>query len=477
MGGFFVKLNSVFLVRVSSDVDKSVEHPQFFDPPYSLKYIEAGLKRYQNMPVYLLDCWIQPLNVFEILNYISTFDPELVVISASSFDIDISNELAAALKRQTDAPFVVAIGQGHYFNRDTLNSLWEIYDAILLGEPEEEFFTLFAGIYKNGTSDSSWKDYYKKCYIEGQRFLVEDPDSLPFPTYTSEELAKYRSIFPVQIPERVVWGYLIATRGCPHDCEFCSEVMRISIGKRLRSRSASSIADEMEHLARRGVNICSFQDDSFSANRSLVRSLCKELISRESKMKWMARVRVDELKYGLLALMKKAGCIMLGIGVESGSLRILKGMNKSRSPENWHQLCLKIFGWTKELKIGTNAYYVIGNPTETKEEIEKTINFALKLNADSIQVHFYTPYPGSAAWNKYKDQLTDQNPEKMYHYAAPLISFAAVSNEELLKLRSKFYLRYLLRPGFAIRHLMRYAVFYLHNPDIFRTLLGIRKVF
>ncbi len=90
---------------------------------------------------------------------------------------------------------------------------------------------------------------------------------------------------------------------------FCSEVMRVSTGKRLRSRSAASVADEIEHLARQGVNICSFQDDSFSASRRFVQSLCEELIARNSKMPWMARVRVDELSYDLLDLMKKAGCV------------------------------------------------------------------------------------------------------------------------------------------------------------------------
>ena len=471
-----MKLNSVLLVRVSSDVDKEVEHPQFFDPPYSLKYIQAGLKRYQNMRVGLLDCWIDPRNITKMLAYVSKFQPDLVVVSASSFDVDISNEFVAALKKEAKVPLVIAIGQGHYLNRDTQNGLRKHYDAILLGEPETEFFNLFDEIRKNGKFDSSWRRYYQKCYSDGQRFVVEDPDRLPFPTYTPQELSKYRSIFPVKIAKRVVWGYLIATRGCPHGCEFCSEVMRISIGKRLRSRTATSIADEMAHLARQGVNICSFQDDSFSANRGLVKSLCQELILRKSKLKWMARVRVDELTYDLLVLMKRAGCVMLGIGVESGSLRILKGMNKTAKPENWHRLCRRVFKWTQELGIGTNAYYVIGNPTETKAEIEKTINFALKLNADSIQVHFYTPYPGSSAWNNYKDQLADHHPEKMYHYAAPLVSLAAVSNQELLKLRSKFYLRYLFRPDFAVRHFRRHALFYLHNPDIFWTLLGIRKV-
>jgi radical SAM superfamily enzyme YgiQ (UPF0313 family) len=252
--------------------------------------------------------------------------------------------------------------------------------------------------------------------------------------------------------------------------------MRVSTGKRLRGRSAANVADEMQHLRRLGVNIISFQDDSFSANRRLVQSLCEELIARKSKMPWMARVRVDELSYEILALMKKAGCVMLGIGVESGSQRIIEGMGKQQNPKPWPALCRRVFRWTKALGIGTNAYYVLGNPTETMEEIEQTIRFALELNSDSIQVHFYTPYPGSAAWEKYKDRYAAHDPAKMFHYATPMFSLADVSIEDLVKVRSWFYRRYLFRPGFAFNHLRRYAAFYFHNPDILWSLLGIRKI-
>ncbi len=465
------------LLRVSSEVDKDVDHPQFFDPPYSLKHIQAGLERYQDTTVHLLDCWIEPMGISGMLEHVARLRPDLIVISASSFDVDVSNEFVASLRRQEDVPLVIGIGQGHYLNRDAQNSSWMAYDAILLGEPEQEFFKLFDWIRNSGGSGSDWRGHYGKCYAEGKRFLVEDPDRLSFPLYTPEELNAYRSIFPVRVPRRVVWGYLIATRGCPHGCLFCSEVMRVSIGKRLRIRSATNVTDEMEHLAQQGVNICSFQDDSFSANRRFVRTLCEELIARNSNMPWMARVRVDEVSYDLLVLMKKAGCVMLGLGVESGSPRIIEDMKKRESSAPWLQLCRQTFRWTKELGIGTNAYYIIGNPTETREEIEQTIRFAMELNSDTIQVHFYTPYPGSAAWEKYKDQLADHHPEKMYHYAAPVIPLAGVSNDELVKLRSRFYLRYILRPGFAINHFRRHAAFYWHNPDILWTLLGIRKIF
>ena len=171
-----------------------------------------------------------------------------------------------------------------------------------------------------------------------------------------------------------------------------------------------------------GVNIVSIQDDSFSTNRSFVNSLCDELIARKSKMAWMARVRIDELNFDILSQMKKTGCLMIGIGVESGSQRIVEDMQKQQNSRPWREQCRRIFRWTKQLGIGTNAYYVIGNPTETQQEIEQTIRFALELNTDSIQVHFYTPYPGSAAWEMYKEQLRNFDSTQMFHYATPMLS-------------------------------------------------------
>ncbi len=470
-----MKIRSVLLLRVSSPVDKEVDHPQFFDPPYPLKYIQAGLKKYPDLRVRLIDCWIEPKTVSEMLEGTLDIQPDLLIVSASSFDVKVANEYVSSLRARENRSVIVGIGQGYYLNGVPQKALETNYDAILLGEPEEEFFRLFEQIRGEGKS-GGWKTRYQNLYSEGKRFIVEDPDRLVFPAYSQEELRAYRSIFPIRIRDRVVWGYLIATRGCPHSCMFCSEVMRVSTGKRLRSRSAASVADEMEHLARQGVNICSFQDDSFSASQRFVRSLCEELISRDSRMPWMARVRVDEVNYDLLALMKRAGCTMLGLGVESGSERIIEIMKKQQGSAPWLDLCRQAFRWTKTLGISTNAYYVLGNPTETKAEIEQTIRLALELNSDSIQVHFYTPYPGSSAWEEYQNQLADCDPATMFHYAKPNFSLAAVSPEELVQIRSGFYRRYLFRLGFAFNHLRHYGAFYLHNADILGRLLGIRKV-
>lgn len=472
-----MRVETVFLLRVSSSVDKEVDHPQFFDPPYALKHIQAGLEQYEDLKVGILDCWIYPMELPELLDRVRRENPDLIVVSSSSFDARVAHEFAVRIKEQEKPPLLVGIGQSHYLNHRYGGLNEEGYDVILLGEPDEEFFRLFEQIRDHGSAGRKWRDYYWKCYNDGLRFMIEEPDRLAFPIYTPEELEKYRSIFPVRISKRIVWGYLIATRGCPHGCVFCSEVMRVSISKRVRCRSAANVADEMAHLEKQGANICSFQDDSFSANRRFVKALCRELIRRKSEMPWMARVRVDELDYELLGLMKKAGCVMLGIGVESGSQRIIEEMQKRVRPKQWGDLCRKVFCWTRQLGIGTNAYYVIGNPTETADEIEQTIRLAMELNSDTIQVHFYTPYPGSKAWDQQKGFLENYDPTEMFHYATPLFTLARVSINDLVGLRSQFYRRYILRPRFLISHFRKHAGFYWHNPDILGFLLGIRKVF
>jgi radical SAM superfamily enzyme YgiQ (UPF0313 family) len=467
---------NVLLVRTSSAVDK-VDHPQFFDPCYQLKYIEAELVGSGGVSVHSHDCWIEPASAGQLAALAQRVQPDLVVISSSSFDVDVSNELAAALKRWETPPLILGIGHGQHLNHDTQNPLDRCYDAILMGEPEEEFRALFAALRADAGPEAAWRAHYRKLYEEDHRFVVQDLEALPFPQYTREELHAYRSIYPVRLAKRVLWGFMIAGRGCPYSCSFCSEVMRVSVGRKMRIRSAKSVVDEMEGLVRQGANIVSFQDDSFASSPHLVKTVCAELMERKARIPWMARVRVDDLDYDLLKLMRDAGCVMLGIGVEAGSQRMIDRVVKTYKPKPWVEIARQVFKWTRELGIGTNAYYVLGSPTETREELEQTVQLALELNADSIQVHFHTPYPGSPDWKAFREVFEDYDPSKMFHYAEPLFSLAAVTPSELMEVRSSMYRRYLFRPGFALRHMWHYGLFYLFNPDIFWTLLGIRKLF
>ena len=105
--GLFMIISSVLLLRVTSTVDKDLDHPQFFDPPYPLKYIQAGLSRYPDISVHYLDCWIEPQGVNHMLQKCADVRPDLIVISASSFDVHIANDLAAAVRNMKKTPLVV----------------------------------------------------------------------------------------------------------------------------------------------------------------------------------------------------------------------------------------------------------------------------------------------------------------------------------------------------------------------------------
>jgi hypothetical protein len=106
-----LNINSVLLIRVSSSVDKNVEHPQFFDPPYALKCLQAGLDKKPDLRVRLLDCWIRPMSVSCLLDYSASVKPDLVVVSASSFDIDVADQFVNALKTQEHPPLIIGIGR------------------------------------------------------------------------------------------------------------------------------------------------------------------------------------------------------------------------------------------------------------------------------------------------------------------------------------------------------------------------------
>jgi len=113
---------------------------------------------------------------------------------------------------------------------------------------------------------------------------------------------------------------------------------------------------------------------------------------------------------------------------------------------------------------------------KTREEIEATIDLTLELDPDVIQVHFFTLYPGSQAYEEFKDRIPKDQLSSMHHYNLPLVNLSRLSQEELWRLRGLFYKRFFSRPSFIFRHIYHYGVFYLHNPKVFRQLSKVAGI-
>lgn len=471
------KYERALLVRLSSYLVQQNRPFAHSCPPFSLKYIESLLEKSGGMKVKLIDCHIAKHSIEDAVNISSDFHPDLLVIDINFYEFPIALRYLKTVKMRLPSLVVIAIGQDPTVRSADYSEFLDIFNIILPGEPEKEILNLLSELKKgeNNIKDLS-KEYQIRFQQEGP-LAITNLDSLPFPKYNEYEINKYRYLYPLKIKRIVRWGYILSSRGCPHRCIFCSSAIRRTYGKETRLRNAAKVVDEIEYLLRNyKINALCFEDDNFTTNRLHVENICNEILKRKLKIKWVAHARVDEVDYPLLLLMKRAGCDLLKFGVECGSDRIIHLLKKSNK-NNWVKQSLSAFYNARRLKISTNALFILGNPTESEEEMMHTINLAKKLKPDLIQIHFFTPYPDSQVYNELKDDLKDIDISKLYHYALPPLALSRIGVKRLKELRSLFYKRMLFSPYFLINHIIKYGPFYAFNSGVFFQLLRIRKYF
>ncbi|MFA5144803.1 MAG: radical SAM protein [Candidatus Omnitrophota bacterium] len=471
------KMGKVALLRLKPPVFEYSYHPIGFRPPYILKYIEAFLKKEDFCDVKLIDQRITRLSFEDIVKNIKTWAPDIVVISISTLDVEQSLRFCRILREGTIGKSILIFGVGQEISADIekYKDFNPLFDILLGGEAEIEIASIIRKI-NDGIDIKELKNFYNQDIFKTKLMEVSDPDSLPFPIYAPGSLEAYNFVYPLKLNKKVVWGHMLSSRGCPHHCIFCSQIMRESYGNRFRGRSATNVVDEMEHLSDFGANVITFDDDNFTSSRDHVKAICDEIESRQLKIKWIAHARIDEVDFALLKLMKKAGCLLLRFGIETGSKRVLEILSKTRNSGLWLKRVRHVIGRTRSVGIATVGLFIVGSPTETKDDLLESINFAKIISPDVIQVAYFIPFPGSSAYSLFKDQLKGIPFSKMYHYDKPLINLSAMSNGELEKAQSIFYASFLLRPIFVVKHIFNYLFFYLYNPTVFLELLGITRL-
>ena len=150
------------------------------------------------------------------------------------------------------------------------------------------------------------------------------------------------------------------------------------------------VVDEIQEVKYRyGMQEINFVSDTFTLKKSFVEGLCEELLSRDTRISWIAPTRVDSVTPELLGLMKKAGCRSLRFGIESGSEKILKLMNKDTNKEQ----TIRVFKWAQEVGLETFTYLIIGYLHETEKEIKETLAFVKELKPDLLMYNAATPLP------------------------------------------------------------------------------------
>ncbi|MEM2345497.1 MAG: radical SAM protein, partial [Archaeoglobaceae archaeon] len=324
----------------------------------------------------------------------------------------------------------------------------DFVDAVCIGEGEETIVEVAERVEAGKTLEGVKGIYYKeegKLRKNEPRNFIENLDSLPFPAFDLMPLEKYSVL-----GQKIKHFPMITSRGCPFACRYCSS--SLFMGHRFRARSAKNVVDEIEWLMDEfKAKHIAFSDDTFTLNKKRVVEICEEIKRRKLEITWSCSSRIDTVTDELLKLMKSVGCVAIYYGIESASKRILEYYRKRISIER----AKEVVRTTRKIGISTICSFIIGAPIETREEMKKTLEFAIKLDPDYAQFTILTPYPGTEIYEeaKRKNLLLSENYED-YTAAKPVIK-TQVSPKELAAILKSCYLKFYLRPRFILRELWK----------------------
>ena len=413
-------------------LEKRIDEQDIGAPPMGLYYVGAMLKKHGHA-VDILNLNRQRLSDVEIKKEISKSAPDLI-----GFSILHGNRWgaidAASLAKEVvpDAPIVFG-GVGATFLWKFLLTHFKQIDYAISGEGEYSFLNLAECIEKKKTDQirhitgTAFWDKGKICYAGDSEF-INDLDALPSPA------------------DYFTFQHLSVSRGCPENCSFCASPKLWK--RRTRFHSADYFVGMVEALFRKGVTFFYVSDDNFTLKKSLAMDICRKIIEKKLPVSWAAISRSDRVDEQVLKWMKKAGCIQVSYGIESGNDAIRKKFNKNLKKKDIRNA----FAWTAKWGMMARAYFIYGSPKETWESVEDSINLMKEIKPLGMIAYMLALFPGTALYDewvkkeKIKEDIWLKRMEDILYFQTD----GALTEERIVgfgkKIRSEFYQNL---PGFA----------------------------
>jgi anaerobic magnesium-protoporphyrin IX monomethyl ester cyclase len=418
-------------------------------PPLGLGYIAAALKK-NGVEVDLVDCTF--LRFSEAVERVTCAKPQIVGFYSMFSMKKTTLDLAAAIKDNSECNrslFVV----GGPLPTWSPESFLGAFDVVAVGEGEETMVELSdcvaQGLGFSGVNGLIYKEEERIVHTEPRKF-IEHLDSLAFPSRELFDNEAYKKYY------RDRFGYstsaMITSRGCPFSCDFCS---RPIFGAEMRSRSVDNIVDEVEEIASLGYDRVWFSDDCFTLNRQHVLDVCNELVRRKVDIGWECLSRVDTMDAEVAKGMKRAGCLRVFFGIESGNDSVLGLMNKHITTLQ----AKKAVYAAKAAGLKTGAFFIIGYPGESDKTVLDTVRFASALPLDYLSFTLPYPIPGTPLYERVKDKgvaIEDWEEPKNYRLVRHKLLYASGFSEGKLKFaigkaHAQFYgRRYLGKDGYRV---------------------------
>lgn len=417
----------------------------------------TGVLEEQGHEMLFTDAPARGYDLADILKLGQGFSPRLIVMDTSTPSILNDLKVSEQLKKVLPHAFIVMVGPHvSALPEETLRSTAAV-DAVARKEYEYTIRELAEKLNQNEelASDTDLLEGIQGVSFikEGRvvhnpdRSLISNLDELP---WVSKVYKKHLHIEDYFNPNALFPMVTINnSRGCPFRCSFCVYPQTFT-GRKFRFRSIDDILNEVEYViaAFPGMKSIFFEDDTMTANKKRCIEFADAIIKRGIKIAWTANSRI-ELDFETMVKLKTAGCHQLCVGFESGDQDILDSMCKGTRTERMFQFMAD----ARKAGILIHGCFIIGFPGETRESVNKTIDLAIKLNPDTIQVYPVMVYPGTEAYDEYKSKGWLTAKDYSQWLTADGLHNCVVRNEyltseELVRLcdtaRRKFY----LRPGY-----------------------------
>ena len=407
-------------------------------PPVDMMSLSAIAKK-RGYETKFHDYSLKNETVHDFIRDLRNYQPDFLVINIASTTLEKDLSILSAARDLLEDTVVIVKGAIFNFNSYSIMQKNPEIDIALRGEIEEAFDEIIQ--YKNFKEIKGITyQINNKIISTADRELKSDIDYLPILDRSLIDNSVYQRP-DTKKPQTIIR----VSKGCPNHCFFC--LASPLNGKIVRYRSPELIVKEIkECITLYNIKDFIFWSDIFNLNKEWVQKLCRLIIEADLKINFSANTRVDTLDIETLCLMKKAGCTLLSMGVESGSQEMLDKMGKKITLEQ----IKKAVSMIHKAGIQTYAYYVIGLPWETKETLKATFNFAKKLNTHYASFYTATALIGTKFYDYVnKNRLGEISYEKPYIF--PSVRSYELTSQEIFEANKKFNKEYYLRPTYILK--------------------------
>lgn len=438
----------------------------------------AGVLEKEGFTVSLFDAPARGYDTDFINNKIREHNPRLVVVDTSTPSITNDIQVAQSIKDADKDSFVVLVGRHVSALPEETMLICDRIDAVAIGEYDNIVRDLAIALRDDrplsGVKGLLWRNGNANKLITNEPMpLVEDLDGLPFVSAVYKRHLNIGDYFYGHSRYPIIT--IVTGRGCPHHCFYCC-YPQVMYGHKLRLRSPENIADEFMFIAENFPHVkeIMLEDDTLTVDKEHAEQVADALISIGNKIPFSANSRAELTDTRVLKKLKKVGCRLFCVGYESGSQKILDNMNKGLKVET----ALEFSKATKKVGIMVHGCFIAGNPGETKETMEQTLEYAKKLNPDTAQFYALMVYPGTEAfeWARREGYLTTRDYSKWLTedgLHATVLERPNLSSQYLIDFCNRARRKFYLRPGYILRKMWQSLFSFC---ELKRNLRGFRNL-